>query len=117
MYPVPAHLAHRKRADQFTEVEKEEKVVHTGGPKLVGMLLGGVMNEPKLTVVVDAQRFREAMKVASDDTIALEPELTRWDTVSTAYSFRRHSKLTNRLSEMAIVVRLVRRVRRPSWKH
>jgi dihydroxyacetone kinase len=38
MYPVPPNLASRKRADQFIEVEKEEKVVHTGGPKLIGML-------------------------------------------------------------------------------
>lgn len=33
-------------------------------------------------IPVDGKKFREAMKVASEDTIALEPELTRWDTVS-----------------------------------
>lgn len=81
MYPVPANLASRKRADQFIEVEKEEKVVHTGGPKLIGTSAQAV-EMLVLTLVVDAQAFREAMKVASDDTIALEPDLTRWDTVS-----------------------------------
>lgn len=36
MYPVPPELAQRKRADQFIEVEKEEKVAHIGGPKMIG---------------------------------------------------------------------------------
>lgn len=31
---------------------------------------------------VNASKIQEAMKVASEDTIALEPDLTRWDTVS-----------------------------------
>lgn len=37
IYPVPEKLKSRKRADQFTEVDKEEKVVATG-PKLDGGL-------------------------------------------------------------------------------
>lgn len=36
MFPVPPALAERKREEMYTEVEKEEKIVHTGGVKLVG---------------------------------------------------------------------------------
>ena len=38
IYPVPEALKGRKRADQFTEVEKEEKKVDIGGPKLLSEL-------------------------------------------------------------------------------
>lgn len=44
IYPVPQSLASRKRADMFTEVEKEEKIVHTGGEKLVGRSQVGIFH-------------------------------------------------------------------------
>ena len=31
---------------------------------------------------VDSKKIRESMKKASEDVIAAEPDLTRWDTVS-----------------------------------
>ncbi|KAK8850558.1 dihydroxyacetone kinase [Kwoniella newhampshirensis] len=67
MYPVPQSLKGRKRADQFTEVEKEveEEVVETEGAKLL----------------VDGEKIRTAMKIAADDVLTLEPQLTRWDTI------------------------------------
>lgn len=34
IYPVPEHLAKRKRQEQFTEVAAEETKVHVQGPKL-----------------------------------------------------------------------------------
>lgn len=38
IYPLPEKLRNRKRADQFTEADKEEKVV-VQGPKLQGWLI------------------------------------------------------------------------------
>jgi dihydroxyacetone kinase len=49
IYPVPPHLAQRKRADMFTEVEQEVKVVHADGPKMIGEL-----DLRPLTGIVDA---------------------------------------------------------------
>ena len=66
IYPLPTALAKRKRADMFTEVAEEaheKKPVE--GPKLLS----------------DASLIQKAMSVASEDVIALEPELTRWDTI------------------------------------
>ena len=64
IYPVPSTLQ-RKRQDQYIDVEKEEKIVPEGGAKLL----------------VDPKGIQEALRVASEDTIALEPDLTRWDTI------------------------------------
>jgi len=67
IYPVPPNLAGKKREDRFTEVEKEEKIAHkTSGEKAIKV-------NPKL--------LQDAMKVASEDVIELEPKLTEWDTV------------------------------------
>lgn len=64
-YPLAKGMEGKSRHDRFTEVEQEEKKVETGGPKLS----------------VDPEALRKAMSVASEDVIALEPQLTKWDTV------------------------------------
>lgn len=64
IYPLPSKFQ-RKREEQFTEVEKEEKKVVKSGPK----------------ILVDAKKIEESMKIASEDVIALEPKLTEWDTI------------------------------------
>lgn len=68
IYPVPEALAKRKRAEYFTEVEKEEKKAPIQGPK----------------ILVEPKGIAEAMRIASEDVITLEPKLTEWDTVSGA---------------------------------
>ncbi|KAK4685514.1 hypothetical protein P7C73_g4632, partial [Tremellales sp. Uapishka_1] len=63
LYPVPEKLKNRKRADMFTEVEKEEKVAFEG---------------PSLKT--SSSTIQAALHQASVDVVALEPDLTRWDT-------------------------------------
>ena len=65
IYPVPDALASRSRADQYIDIEEEKKVVPEGGARLL----------------VDPKGIHESLKVASEDVIALEPDLTRWDTI------------------------------------
>ncbi|WVR08631.1 dihydroxyacetone kinase [Kwoniella sp. DSM 27419] len=65
IYPLPDKLKNRKRADQFTEVEEEREEIETGGASLAG----------------DKDLIQKAMKIAADDVLALEPQLTRWDTI------------------------------------
>ncbi|OCF33676.1 dihydroxyacetone kinase [Kwoniella heveanensis BCC8398] len=65
IYPLPERLRGRKREEQFTEVEEEREEIETGGAKLLA----------------DADKIRTAMKIAADDVLALEPQLTRWDTI------------------------------------
>lgn len=64
IYPVPSALQ-RKRQDQYIDVPAEQKVVVEGGAQLM----------------VDPKGIQEALKVASEDVITLEPDLTRWDTI------------------------------------
>ncbi|KAK6906553.1 dihydroxyacetone kinase [Kwoniella mangroviensis CBS 8507] len=64
-YPLPEGLRNRKREDAFTEVEEEKEEVYTGGAKLV----------------VDPKPIQQAMKTAAENVLALEPQLTKWDTI------------------------------------
>ncbi|WWC72612.1 dihydroxyacetone kinase [Kwoniella pini CBS 10737] len=64
-YPLPETLRNRKRTDAFTEVEEEKEEVYTGGAKLI----------------VDAKSIRETLKIAAEEVLALEPQLTKWDTI------------------------------------
>ncbi|WWC92347.1 dihydroxyacetone kinase [Kwoniella dendrophila CBS 6074] len=64
-YPLPENLKNRKRKDAFTEIEEEKEEVYTGGAKLV----------------VDPKPIREALKTAAENVLALEPQLTKWDTI------------------------------------
>ncbi|WVQ85797.1 dihydroxyacetone kinase [Cryptococcus sp. DSM 104549] len=65
IYPLPEALKGRKREDKFVEAEEEEKEEVVGGPQLFG----------------DKEFIRSAMKQAADDVLALEPKLTKWDTI------------------------------------
>ncbi|WVQ95651.1 dihydroxyacetone kinase [Kwoniella sp. CBS 9459] len=65
IYPLPEGLRGRKREEQFTEVEEEREEIETGGAQLLA----------------DGDKIRNAMKIAADDVLALEPQLTRWDTI------------------------------------
>ncbi|WVF68211.1 dihydroxyacetone kinase [Kwoniella sp. CBS 6097] len=65
IYPLPEGLKGRKREEQFTEVEEEREEIETGGAQLLA----------------DAEKIRNAMKIAANDVLALEPQLTRWDTI------------------------------------
>ncbi|WWD07286.1 dihydroxyacetone kinase [Kwoniella europaea PYCC6329] len=64
-YPLPEGLRNRKREDAFTEVEEEKEEVYTGGAKLI----------------VDPKPIQQAMKTAAENILALEPQLTKWDTI------------------------------------
>lgn len=62
---LPKSLAARKRADQFTEVEVETKQAAHAGPKLPA----------------DPKTIQAALKFSAEDVVALEPNLTKWDTI------------------------------------
>jgi hypothetical protein len=51
-----------------------------------------------LTVVADATKFQEAMKVAAEDVITSEPDLTRWDTVSAPQIYQYISEIEHNLT-------------------
>ncbi|ODN82872.1 dihydroxyacetone kinase [Cryptococcus amylolentus CBS 6039] len=65
IYPLPEHLKNRKREDKFIDVEEEKKEENIGGPELFG----------------NKEFIQKAMKFAGDDVLALEPKLTKWDTI------------------------------------
>ncbi|EIW70120.1 hypothetical protein TREMEDRAFT_29967 [Tremella mesenterica DSM 1558] len=65
MYPVPDFLARRKREEHFTEVDAEPRKEVSKGPKLIA----------------SAKTIQECMRIAAEDVISLEPQLTRWDTI------------------------------------
>ena len=65
IYPLPTKLEGRKRQDAFTEVEDEGKHAIPAGPKLQ----------------TSAGTIQKAMKQAAEDSIAMEPKLTEWDTI------------------------------------
>ncbi|WVQ70545.1 dihydroxyacetone kinase [Cryptococcus sp. DSM 104548] len=64
-YPLPEHLKNRKRQDKFVDVEEEKKEEVVGGPQLIG----------------NKDFIQKVMKFAGDDVLALEPKLTKWDTI------------------------------------
>ncbi|KAL7422835.1 hypothetical protein Q5752_002131 [Cryptotrichosporon argae] len=66
VYPLPPPVAGRTRADAYAE-EAEAKAA---APPYAG---------PKLNVAPHS--LREAMRAAAHDVLALEPDLTRWDTI------------------------------------
>ncbi|WOO82040.1 Dihydroxyacetone kinase [Vanrija pseudolonga] len=65
IWPVPKGLAARTRTDKFTEVAAEEKAAVPTGPELTG----------------NAAAIQRALTTAAADVVALEPDLTRWDTI------------------------------------
>ncbi len=63
-------------------------------------------------MIVDPKKIEHAMQIASEDVIALEPKLTEWDTVS-GNVWTVVADVNERLSEMVIVEKRVRMVRKP----
>jgi dihydroxyacetone kinase len=90
---VSPELAARKRQDAWVDVEKENKGQKKEYSKILGECEGSMTMESlcKKRIVADIPAdkalVQQAMKVASEDVITSEPDLTRWDTVSL------HSKL------------------------
>lgn len=65
VYPLPANLRDRKRTDAFIDVEAEHKAPAPTGPPLK----------------VDPATIQRALTLAAQDVVALEPDLTKWDTI------------------------------------
>ena len=81
IYPLPAKLGNRKRADQYTEVAKEEKKAAPSGPKLLGKYFLIKYGYAVDGGPVPEKRIKDAITTAANDVMALEPDLTRWDTI------------------------------------
>ncbi|BEI92353.1 uncharacterized protein CcaverHIS019_0411730 [Cutaneotrichosporon cavernicola] len=62
---VPKDLAERKRADAYFELPEEKKEAKPTGPALK----------------VNPEVIQAALKYAAEDVVALEPQLTKWDTI------------------------------------
>ncbi|ORY26018.1 Dak1 domain-domain-containing protein [Naematelia encephala] len=65
IYPLPDYLKNRKREDAFTEIEEQEKAFEFGGPKLLA----------------SSDFTQKILRQAAQDVLAVEPQLTRWDTI------------------------------------
>jgi len=100
IYPVPEALAKRKRAEYFTEVEKEEKKAPIQGPK----------------ILVEPKGLAEAMRIASEDVITLEPKLTEWDTVSGTCTSARPCQISHCAVIAAQIALTADRGRRRLWR-
>jgi dihydroxyacetone kinase len=97
---VSPELAARKRQDAWVDVEKENKGQKKEYSKILGECGGLMTMESSCPRRMAADRpadkalIQQAMKVASEDVITSEPDLTRWDTVSLNTMPRFGSKLT-----------------------